>query len=252
MTTDRRPRPRADPRLQRHGLARRAHRAASSSRSCSPSTGRPLDAATYERELAGMSDPEIVWAWLGRDHPAAAAGDRRARPPLPRAHGRRLDGARAACAPRCAWPPSTCRSPICSGRGAQRDRGRRSAPPGDRDVIDLIVAAEDVPRGKPAPDGYLEAHRLLAPELPAGDVLVFEDTEVGVVSALAAGLRCIAVLGTMGAERLQAAERVVPELDAGRRARGARARLSRPRRAARGRTRRPARRPACGRAGRAS
>ena len=32
--------------------------------------GRPLDAATYERELAGMSDPEIVWAWLGRDHPA--------------------------------------------------------------------------------------------------------------------------------------------------------------------------------------
>ena len=32
--------------------------------------GRPLDAATYERQLAGMSDPEIVWAWLGRDHPA--------------------------------------------------------------------------------------------------------------------------------------------------------------------------------------
>src|SRR6476659_6546256 len=32
--------------------------------------GQPLDAATYERDLAGMSDPEIVWAWLGRDHPA--------------------------------------------------------------------------------------------------------------------------------------------------------------------------------------
>ena len=78
--------------------------------------------------------------------------------------------------------------------------------------IELIVAAEDVPRGKPAPDGYLAAHRLLAPELPAGDVLVFEDTEVGVISALAAGLRCIAVLGTMQAERLRAAERVVPEL----------------------------------------
>ena len=53
--------------------------------------GRPLDAATYERELAGMSDPEIVWTWLGRDHPAVERGDRRARPPLPRAHGRRVD-----------------------------------------------------------------------------------------------------------------------------------------------------------------
>ena len=45
--------------------------------------GRPLDAATYERELAGMSDPEIVWAWLGRDHPAVeqviAERDRRYR-----------------------------------------------------------------------------------------------------------------------------------------------------------------------------
>ena len=81
------------------------------------------------------------------------------------------------------------------------------------DAIDLIVAAEDVPRGKPAPDGYVEAHRRLAPELAAGDVLAFEDTEVGVVSALAAGLRCIAVLGTMRPDRLRAAERVVPALD---------------------------------------
>ena len=44
-------------------------------------------------------------------------------------------------------------------------------------------------------------------------MLAFEDTEPGVVSALAAGLRCIAVLGTMDPARLRAAERVVPELD---------------------------------------
>ena len=66
----------------------------------------------------------------------------------------------------------------------------------------------------PRPTATLAAHRLLAPDLPAGDVLAFEDTEVGVLSALGAGLRCIAVLGTMGADRLAAAERVVPELDA--------------------------------------
>ena len=46
-------------------------------------------------------------------------------------------------------------------------------------------------------------------------MLAFEDTEVGVVSALAAGLRCIAVLGTMGADRLAAAERIVPSLEPG-------------------------------------
>ena len=53
--------------------------------------GRPLDAETYERELAGMSDPEITYG-LARGRPSRRGlRDRRARPPLPRAHGRRLD-----------------------------------------------------------------------------------------------------------------------------------------------------------------
>jgi beta-phosphoglucomutase len=173
--------------------------------------GRPLDAATYERELAGMSDPEIAWAWLGRDHPAAAGviaeRDRRYR-------ARTADGSTVPESVRAAVRLAAEHVPvaICSGAARSEIEATLDAA-GISDVIDLIVAAEDVPRGKPAPDGYLTAHRLLAPELPAGEVLAFEDTEVGVVSALAAGLRCIAVLGTMGAERLQAAERVVPELD---------------------------------------
>ncbi len=174
--------------------------------------GRPLDAATYERDLAGMSDPEIVWAWLGRDHPQAAhvvaERDRRYRA---RTADGSTDPARR-CARPCAWPPSTC--PSRSARAPRAARSRRpSRPPGSTDAIDLIVAAEDVPRGKPAPDGYLAAHRLLAPDVPPGDVLVFEDTEVGVLSALGAGLRCIAVRGTMGDDRLAAAERIVAELD---------------------------------------
>ena len=37
---------------------------------------------------------------------------------------------------------------------------------------------------------------------------------MGVISALGAGLRCIAVRGTMTDDRLAAAERVVRELDA--------------------------------------
>src|SRR5664279_4264897 len=31
--------------------------------------GRPLSAQEYYDQLAGLSDPEIVLAWLGRDYP---------------------------------------------------------------------------------------------------------------------------------------------------------------------------------------
>jgi beta-phosphoglucomutase len=175
--------------------------------------GRPLDAATYERELAGMSDPEIVWAWLGRDHPGAAhviaERDRRYR-------ARTADGSTVPETVRAAVRLAAEHVPVAVCSGAARseiESTLRAA--GIAGCVDLIVATEDVPRGKPAPDGYLEAHRLLAPELPAGDVLAFEDTEPGVVSALAAGLRCIAVLGTMDAVRLRAAERIVSELAPG-------------------------------------
>lgn len=173
--------------------------------------GHPLDAATYERDLAGMSDPEIVWAWLGRDHPQAAhvvaERDRRYR-------ARTADGSTIPPQVRAAVRLAAEHVPvaICSGAARSEIEATLAAAGIDR-AIELIVAAEDVPRGKPAPDGYLAAHRLLAPELPPGDVLVFEDTEVGVLSALGAGLRCIAVRGTMGDDRLAAAERIVAELD---------------------------------------
>jgi beta-phosphoglucomutase len=175
--------------------------------------GRPLDAATYERDLAGMSDPEIVWAWLGRDHPRAAwvvaERDRRYR-------ARTADGSTIPPEVRAAVRLAAEHVPvaICSGAARSEIEATLSAA-GIAEAIRLIVAAEDVPHGKPAPDGYTTAHRLLAPDLPAGYVLAFEDTEVGVVSALAAGLRCIAVLGTMGADRLSAAERIVPTLEPG-------------------------------------
>jgi beta-phosphoglucomutase len=173
--------------------------------------GRPLEAATYERELAGMSDPEIAWAWLGRDHPGAAhviaERDRRYR-------ARTADGSTVPETVRAAVRLAAAHVPVAICSGAARSEIEATlAAAGIAGVVDLIVAAEDVPHGKPAPDGYAAAHRLLVPDVPAGDVLAFEDTEVGVISALAAGLRCIGVLGTMGADRLAAAERIVPELD---------------------------------------
>lgn len=56
--------------------------------------------------------------------------------------------------------------------------------------FELIVAADDYPRGKPAPDPYLMgAERLgLAPE----DCVAFEDSAAGIASALAAGCAVVA------------------------------------------------------------
>ena len=79
--------------------------------------------------------------------------------------------------------------------------------------VPFIVAAEDVSAGKPDPAGYLKALASLGGDVPAREVVALEDSEAGVASAHAAGLRCIAVLGTLSPERLRAADAVVPEID---------------------------------------
>jgi sugar-phosphatase len=79
--------------------------------------------------------------------------------------------------------------------------------------ITLLVAADDVVDGKPHPEGYERAVALLADGIAAGEVVALEDTEAGVASAKAAGLRCLGVVGTMGAERLAAADELVAGID---------------------------------------
>jgi len=55
----------------------------------------------------------------------------------------------------------------------------------------VVIAAEDVQNGKPAPDPFLLAARRL--NVPPTDCLVFEDAPNGVAAAKAAGMRCVAV-----------------------------------------------------------
>jgi beta-phosphoglucomutase family hydrolase len=57
--------------------------------------------------------------------------------------------------------------------------------------FDVLVCAEDYARGKPAPDCFLKAAEQLrvAPE----DCLVFEDTEMGIEAAKAAGMSWVRV-----------------------------------------------------------
>ena len=81
-----------------------------------------------------------------------------------------------------------------------------------------VVASGDTPRSKPAPDPYLRALELLRPHVaaagldPAGCVVAVEDSMWGIESALAAGLRCVAVAQTYAASRLGAAHVVVPTI----------------------------------------
>lgn len=57
----------------------------------------------------------------------------------------------------------------------------------------VLVAAEDVDRGKPDPQGYrLAAERL---GVPIADCVVFEDAEAGLAAAVASGARVVVVGG---------------------------------------------------------
>lgn len=73
----------------------------------------------------------------------------------------------------------------------------------------VLVTADDVTRGKPAPDPFLEAARRLGVD-PAR-CLVVEDAPAGLEAARAAGCFTLAVVTTTAAEDLYA-DAVVPDL----------------------------------------
>ena len=77
--------------------------------------------------------------------------------------------------------------------------------------LGTIVAADDVEHGKPHPEGYLLALERLG--LDAARTVALEDTEVGVAAAKDAGLRCLAVRGTLPDERLTRADELVDAID---------------------------------------
>lgn len=84
---------------------------------------------------------------------------------------------------------------------------------GIRDRFAVIVAAEDISRSKPHPEGYLKGARALgaSPEV----CVVIEDAPSGVQAAKAAGMRCVAVTSGHGADELQDATIVVDWLRPG-------------------------------------
>jgi beta-phosphoglucomutase len=74
-----------------------------------------------------------------------------------------------------------------------------------------IIAAEDYARGKPAPDPYLIA--LKRSGYAVDECLVLENAPLGISSAVAAGLRTLAITRTLPAHYLTGAQRVIDRYD---------------------------------------
>ena len=173
--------------------------------------GKPLSAEEYFDRLAGLSDPEIVRTWLGPDHPAV---DQVIAKRIARYQAAVSDGSTVPETVRQAVRYAAVRVPVAIVSGAAHAEIEPVlAAAGLGAAIHVIVSADDIHEGKPDPEGYLRALELLDDGIRAAEVLVLEDTEAGVASAKAAGMRCIAVLGTLKPERLAAADDVVPLID---------------------------------------
>ena len=175
--------------------------------------GKPLSAQEYFDELAGLSDPEIVRTWLGRDHPDvdAVIGER-----IERYRAAVADGSSVHEHVREALRYAATRVPlaVCSG-AARAEIEPVVEAAGLAPLLRGIVSSDDVAEGKPDPEGYLTAMRELLDGVDPADVLVFEDTEAGIASARAAGVgRVVAVTGTLAPQRLRDADELVDTIDA--------------------------------------
>ncbi len=166
--------------------------------------GRPLSEREYYDELAGHSEEEILERWLGRSTPELVA-DR-----IARYRARSGDGSTVYPEVREAVRYAAQRVPVAIVSGAALEEIQPVVAAAGLE-IPIVVAADHVIDGKPHPEGYLIAARMLAVE-PRG-VLAFEDTEAGVASAKAAGMRVVGITRTLGAERLAAADELAERID---------------------------------------
>jgi beta-phosphoglucomutase len=172
--------------------------------------GRPLSEADYYGRLAGNTEEAIIRGWLGveGEELEALVEERVDR------YVRAADGSTVPAAVREAVHHAASRVPVAIVSGAYR---REIEPVVERaglaDAVRVVVAADDVTRGKPDPEGYVRAFAALGGDLAPADVVAFEDTEAGIASALGAGLRCFGVRGTLPDERLAAAEALIDAID---------------------------------------
>jgi len=100
--------------------------------------------------------------------------------------------------------------PIAVVTSATRDVARLRLTRAGLPVPAVLVAADDVVRGKPDPLPYLRAAQLL--NVPATDCVAVEDTPAGLTSIRAAGAKPLALLTTHRADELSEALALLADL----------------------------------------
>jgi beta-phosphoglucomutase-like phosphatase (HAD superfamily) len=168
--------------------------------------GRPMNETEYYEQLAGHTDEEMFERWLGRSDPALIE-ERIARYLFRAADGSTVDEETRAAVRFAA----DC-VPVAVVSAALRSEIEPVLEAAElRDVVTTIVAQDDVASGKPDPECYLRAARLLRVE--PSRMLVFEDTDVGLTAAKAAGARVVGLTRTLGAARMSEADELVERID---------------------------------------
>jgi HAD superfamily hydrolase (TIGR01509 family) len=104
--------------------------------------------------------------------------------------------------------------PLAIVSGARREEIKAILEPaGLLSEFGAIVAAADVGRGKPDPEGYrLALARLGLSASNGARGIALEDAPAGIVAARAAGLRCVAIASSCPPQALRAADRVARSL----------------------------------------
>ena len=168
--------------------------------------GKPISEEEYYDRLAGLSDPEVVEKWLRKPDPEVVARK------IARYRELSADGSTVPPEARQAVLDAAARVAVAIVSGSARSEIEPVLEAaGLSSSIAAIVAAEDVGHGKPAPDGYCLALELL--EIGPHEAVAVEDSDVGIAAAKAAGLRCVAVTGTLPPERLSVADEIIERLD---------------------------------------
>lgn len=78
-------------------------------------------------------------------------------------------------------------------------------------VITGYTCAEDVTRGKPDPEVFIEAAKKLG--IPPERCLVVEDSVHGIEAASRAGMKCVAITTTNHKDKLSAAQKVIDSFE---------------------------------------
>ena len=168
--------------------------------------GRPITAEEYFEQLAGHTDPEMFTRWLGVADPALM--DERIR----RYNELVADGSTVDAETRAAVRLAASRTRLGLVTSAYRVEFEPVLDAtGLRPLFEVIVPLDDIANGKPHPEPYLRAAELL--EVEPTELVVLEDTDIGVASAKAAGAYVVGITRTLGASRLRQADELAARVD---------------------------------------